>query len=99
MIYLEILLVFGLIPFLGLALLAPGRFSRHKGTFFWVVVFILWVSTFWESASVDRIWFYSPRVILSPRLLRIPVEEYAFFVLYGLLVTAVALLLRGKEAR
>ncbi len=99
MIYLQILLIFGLAPLLGLALVAPRHFQRHKGTFFWVVIFILWVGVPWESASVDRIWFYSPRVILGPRLLSIPLEEYAFFVLDGLLVTALALLLRGRRSR
>ena len=99
MTYFQILLIFGLVPFLGMALAAPHLFRRYKGTFFWVVTFILWFSIPWEITSVDRIWFYSPHVILGPRLLSIPLEEYAFFVLDGLLVTALALLLRGRRSR
>ncbi|HBY96730.1 MAG: lycopene cyclase domain-containing protein [Ardenticatenaceae bacterium] len=97
--YFQILLIFGLVPFLGLALVARHRFHRYQGTFFWVVVFILWVSVPWERASVDRIWSYSPEVILGPRLLGIPLEEYAFFVLDGLLVTALVVLLRGRRSQ
>lgn len=97
--YVQLLLIFGLAPILGLVLLAFDRFRRYQGAFFWVVTCILWVSVPWESISVERIWFYSPRVILGPRLLNIPLEEYAFFVLDGLLVTALTLLLRGRRSR
>lgn len=99
MIYFLVLLVFGLVPWLGLVLLAPDHLRRYKGTLLWVVAFIVWVSVPWEATSVDRIWFYAPRVIMGLRLLGIPVEEYAFFVLDGLLVTTLALLLRNRRHR
>jgi lycopene cyclase domain-containing protein len=97
--YIQILLFFGLIPFVVLVVVAPRLIRRYKGTFLWVLICILWVSVPWESTSADRIWFYSPKVILGPRLLHIPMEEYAFFMLDGLLVTAITLLLRGRNAQ
>jgi lycopene cyclase domain-containing protein len=96
-VYWQFLLIFGLVPLLVLLLLARRRLWRYKGTFFWVALCVLWVSLPWEAASVGRIWFYSPRVILGWRILGIPVEEYAFFVLDGLLISALALLLRRRE--
>jgi lycopene cyclase domain-containing protein len=100
MVYWQFLLVFGLVPLLGIILLRRRRLRRFKGTFFWVALGILWVSVPWEAASVGRIWFYSPKVIIGWRILGIPVEEYAFFVIDGLLITTLALLLRrgGKRA-
>jgi lycopene cyclase domain-containing protein len=97
--YIQMLLFFGLIPFVVLVGLAPRLIRYYKGIFFWVVLCIMWVSVLWESTSVDRIWFYSPKVILGPRLLRIPLEEYAFFVLDGLLVTSVTLLLHKRNSQ
>jgi lycopene cyclase domain-containing protein len=99
MLYWQFLLIFGLAPLSILLLLARRRIRRFKGTFLWVVLGILWVSVPWEAVSVNRIWFYSPRIILGWRILGIPVEEYAFFVLDGLLITAVALLLRRRRTR
>jgi lycopene cyclase domain-containing protein len=98
MIYLSILLFFGLIPLLGLVLLAPRHLWRYRGTFFWITLFILWVSVPWESSSVGRIWFYSPHTVVGLHLLGIPIEEYNFFVLDALLVTALGLLLRRGRA-
>ena len=97
--YTQMLLFFGLIPFVVLIAIAPRLIRYYKGTFFWVLVCIMWVSVLWEGSSVDRIWFYSSKVILGPRLLRIPIEEYAFFVLDGLLVTSITLLLRARNSQ
>jgi lycopene cyclase domain-containing protein len=97
MVYTRILLSFGLLPLAGLALLALRRLPRFKGTLLWVVLCILWVSISWENIAIDRIWFYAPHAILGPRLLRLPVEEYAFFVIDGLLVTVLGLLLRRRK--
>jgi lycopene cyclase domain-containing protein len=99
MIYLRILLFFGLLPLLGLALLAPHHLRRYNGTLLWVVAFVLFVSVPWEAASVNRIWFYSPQVVAGPRFLGIPLEEYIFFILDGSLVTMLALLLRNGRHR
>ncbi len=99
MVYYQFLLLFGLVPLLILLLLGRRRLWRAKGTFFWVALCILWVSIPWEAASVDRIWYYSPRIILGWRFLGIPLEEYAFFVLDGLLITTLALLLRRGGGR
>jgi lycopene cyclase domain-containing protein len=99
MVYWQFLLIFGLLPLSVLALVAHRRLWRAKGTFLWVVLCILWVSIPWEAASVDRIWFYDPRIILGWRILGIPIEEYAFFVLDALLITTLTLLLRRGGKR
>jgi 15-cis-phytoene synthase/lycopene beta-cyclase len=98
MVYWQFLLILGLAPLLILALLLRNRLWRYKGTLLWIAICILWVSVPWEASSVDRIWFYSPRVILGLRILGIPVEEYFFFVLDGLLITALGLALRRGGA-
>jgi lycopene cyclase domain-containing protein len=87
MVYWQFLLLFGLVPLLGLTFLARRRIRQYKGTFLWVLLGILWVSVPWEAAAVGRIWFYAPKIILGWRILGIPVEEYVFFVLDGLLIT------------
>jgi lycopene cyclase domain-containing protein len=97
-VYWQFLLIFGLAPGAVLALLARRRFWRFKGTFLWIAICIVWLSVSWEAVFVNRVWFYSPDVILGPRILGIPIEEYAFFVLDGLLITALAVLLRRGKA-
>jgi lycopene cyclase domain-containing protein len=97
MVYTRVLLFFGLLPLAVLALLALCRLPRFKGTLLWVVLCILWVSISWENIAIDRIWFYAPHAILGPHLLRLPLEEYAFFVIDGLLVTVLGLLLRKRQ--
>jgi lycopene cyclase domain-containing protein len=100
MVYWQFLLLFGLVPLVALLLLAPRNAWRYKGTFLWVVVCILWVSIPWEAASVGRIWYYSPGAILGWRILGLPVEEYAFFIIDAVLITTLSLLLRrgGRRA-
>lgn len=96
MTYASLLLIFGLVPIALLWLAAPGVIGRYKGTLAVIVVLILLVSIPWEMAAIDRIWFYSPRVLWGPRLFNLPLEELAFFVIDGLLVGTLALLFGEK---
>jgi len=59
---------------------------------------ILLVSIPWKMLAIDRIWYYSPRVIWGPCLFRLPLEELAFFIIAGLLVATLALRL-GERFR
>lgn len=98
MTYAKILLVFGLIPIALLWATGPWVVRRYKGTLLVIVLLVLLVSIPWEMVAIDRLWFYSPRVIWGPRLLRLPLEELAFFIIDGLLVATVALRL-GERFR
>ncbi len=93
MTYALLLLVFGIVPIILLWLAAPWVVRRYKGTLFAIVIMILVVSIPWEMLAINRIWYYSPGVLWGPRLLNLPVEELAFFVIDGLLVGSLALLL------
>lgn len=100
MTYALILLIFGLIPLFAIWLARPRLIWRHKGSLLVIVILILFVSLPWEMAAIGRIWYYSPRVIWGPRVLNLPVEEIAFFIIDGLLVGSLALLLgKGLHAR
>ena len=96
MTYALLLLIFGLAPITLLWLAAPWVVRRYKGTLFIIVVLILMVSIPWEMIAIDRLWFYSPRVVWGVRLFNLPVEELTFFVIDGLLVGTLALLLGGR---
>jgi 15-cis-phytoene synthase/lycopene beta-cyclase len=96
MTYTWILLIFGLFP-LGLLWLAtPWTIRRYKASLATIVILILMVSVPWEMIAVGRIWYYSPSVILGIKLLNLPIEELAFFVIDGLLVGTLALWLDRK---
>ena len=92
-IYVWILLIFGVAPITLLWGAAPWVVRRYKGSLITIVVLISLVSIPWEILSVDRIWYYSLGAIWGPRLLNLPLEELAFFVVDGLLVGTIALLL------
>ncbi len=94
--YALLLLLFGLAPIGLLWLAAPQVVRYHKGTLVVIVALILLVSIPWEALAIDRIWYYSPRVIWGPRLFNLPLEELAFFMIDGLLVGTLALLLGDK---
>jgi len=96
MTYALLLLLFGLVPIGLLWLAAPHIIRRYKATLVVIVGLILLVSIPWEALAIDRIWYYSPRVIWGVRLLNLPIEELTFFVIDGLLVGTVALLLGEK---
>ena len=98
MTYALLLLIFGLVPISLLWLSVPWVVRRYKGTLFIIVTLILMVSIPWEMLAIDRLWYYSPRVIWGIRLFSLPVEELAFFVSDGLLVGTLALLL-GERFR
>lgn len=93
MTYALILLIFGLIPLFAIWLTRPRLIWRHKGSLFVIVILILMVSVPWEMAAIGRIWYYAPRVIWGFSVLSLPVEEFAFFIIDGLLVGSLALLL------
>lgn len=94
--YLLLLFIFGILPLASLWLIWRRLVRRHLGSLLVIVVLILLVSIPWEMMAIDRIWFYSPRVILGPRLFNLPVEEIVFFIIDGLLVGTLALLLEEK---
>jgi len=94
--YFLLLLVFGVAPLAFLWSTQPRLIWHHRGTLAIIVLLILLVSIPWEMTAIDRIWYYSPRVIVGMRLFNLPVEEIAFFVIDGLLVGTMALLLREK---
>jgi lycopene cyclase domain-containing protein len=93
MTYFLIQLLFGFLPLALLWMAAPRLVWRHRGSLAVIVLLILMISIPWEMLAVDRIWYYSPRVIVGARILNLPVEEFVFFVLDGLLVGTVALIL------
>lgn len=94
--YALLLLMFGLVPVGALWLIRPQLVRRYRGTLFVIVVLILLVSIPWEMIAIDRIWYYSPRVLWGPRVFSLPIEELAFFVIFGLLVGTVSLVLEER---
>ena len=96
MTYALLLLAFGLAPIALLWLVAPQVVRRYAGSLLVIVTLILLVSIPWEMMAIDRIWYYSPRVIWGPRLFNLPIEELAFFMINGLLVGTLALVLGEK---
>lgn len=96
MTYALLLLIFGILPTALLWLARPDLIWRYKGSLLTIVVLILLVSIPWEMLAIDRVWYYSPRIIWGPRLFNLPVEELAFFVIDGLLVGTLALWLGEK---
>jgi 15-cis-phytoene synthase/lycopene beta-cyclase len=93
MIYGWILLIFGLAPLLLLWLLQPHLVRRYAGSLLVIVILILLVGIPWEMFSVNAIWYYSPDAVWGPRLVNLPVEELAFFMIDALLVGTLALYL------
>lgn len=91
--YALLLFLFGLAPTALLWLTAPQIIRRYKDTLVVIVILILLVSIPWEMMAIDRIWYYSPRVIWGSRLFNLPIEEVFFFIIDGLLVGTLALLL------
>ena len=96
MTYTWILLLFGLIPLSLLWLSSQWIIQRYKGSLLTIVILILLVSIPWEMIAVGRIWYYSPTVIWGLRVLNLPIEEFAFFIIDGLLVGTLALWLNEK---
>lgn len=93
--YALLLLLLGVVPLVVLWLFRPRLIGRHRGSLATIVELILLVGVPWEMASVGRIWYYAPPIIWGPRLINLPVEELAFFVIDGLLVGTLALYLEG----
>lgn len=96
MTYARLLLVLGFAPTILLWLIAPDILRRHTGSLLVIVGLILMASIPWESLAIDRIWYYSPRVLWGGRFLNLPIEELAFFAIDGLLVGTLALHLEKK---
>jgi len=93
MIYGWILLIFGLTPLGLLWLMRPRLVRRYAGSLLIIVLLVLLAGIPWEMFSVNRIWYYSPVATWGPRLVNLPVEELAFFMLDALLVGTLALYL------
>lgn len=76
------------------------RLNRATGVLFWLALMIVYVGAAWESAAIDRIWFYAPSTIVGLRFLRIPLEEWGYYMLDALLVGTLALaLMKAALAR
>ena len=94
--YALLLLIFGIMPLVCLWLIGWRRIRRYVGSLLVIVVLIVLVSIPWDALAIERIWYYSPHVTSGLRLLNLPIEELAFFVIDGLLVGTLALLLGEK---
>lgn len=93
MIYTLILIGFGVIPLFVLWLVARRWIRRYAGVLFWLATMIVFVGATWESVAIDRIWFYAPGTVIGARLLNIPIEEWAYYVLDALLVATLTVVL------
>ena len=93
MTYALLLLILGVVLLVLMWLAAPRLIWRHQGALVIIVILILLVSIPWEVTAIDRIWYYSPRVIWGSRLFNLPIEEVVFFIIDGLLVGTLASLL------
>jgi lycopene cyclase domain-containing protein len=91
MTYTCVLLIFGLLPLGLLWLAAPWAIRRYKASLVTIVILISMISVPWELIAVGHVWYYSPTVILGVKLLGLPIEELAFFMIDGLLVGTLAL--------
>lgn len=99
MIYTGILLVFGVLPLLALWFVARRWIGQYAGVLFWLTPMIVFVGAFWESAAIDRVWFYAPGTVIGARWLNIPVEEWGYYVLDALLVATLAIISMKVFAR
>lgn len=63
MTYALLLLIFGVLPLVLLWLAAPHLIWRYKSSLLVIVILILLVSIPWEMLTIDRIRYYSPRII------------------------------------
>ena len=99
--YAWLLLVFGVVPLGIMWLLAPRILKRYRGTLVIIVVLIFMISVPWEMIAINRIWYYSPGILLGPTLFNLPLEELIFYAIDGLLVGTIAILLgeRYREHR
>ncbi len=95
--YAKLLLIFGVLPILVLWWLRPRVIYRHMGSLVVILLLILGASIPWEMVSINRIWYYSPTILLGLYFFNLPVEELAFFVIDGLLVGSLALVLRERR--
>ena len=93
MVYALILIGFGVIPLFALWFFARQWIAHYAGVLVWLALMIVFVGPAWESIAIDRVWFYAPSTIIGARLLNIPIEEWAYYVLDALLAATLAVLL------
>ena len=94
MIYTLILVVFGVLPLFALWFFARRWLPRYAGVLFWLALLIVVGGATWELLAIDRIWFYAPNAIWGARLMNLPVEEWAYYILDALLVATLTLVVR-----
>jgi len=97
MTYALLLLIFGVLPITILWVWKRQLIQRYLGSLAVIVVLIFMVSVPWEMVSVNVIWYYSPKILLSPLFINLPLEELAFYAIDGLLVGMLALILRAAR--
>lgn len=93
MVYALILIGFGMIPLFVLWFFARQWIGRYAGVLFWLALMIVFVGAGWESVAIDRVWFYAPGTVVGVRLLNIPIEEWAYYVLDALLAATLAVMM------
>ena len=103
MTYLEFLGVFLVPPIAGLLIVERGRLPRRLAWQLGALVAVAVVYTApWDGELIgQRVWTYPAAQVAGATLLRVPVEEYGFYVLQVVLaglVTA-ALIRRGGARR
>lgn len=93
--YAWLLLIFGVLPIGLLWIWKRNLLLRYLGSLVVIVGLIFLVSIPWEMVSVNVIWYYSPEVLIGPYFFNLPIEELAFYAIFGLLVGTLALILRA----
>jgi lycopene cyclase domain-containing protein len=93
MIYTLVLLLFGAIPLLALWLLARQWIGRYAGAMLWLALMIVFVGASWEAIAIDRVWFFALGTVIGIRLLNIPLEEWAYYILDALLAATLSIVL------
>ena len=97
MTYALLLFIFGVLPIVILWIWKRNLFRHHLGSMVVIVTLIFMVSVPWEMVSVNVIWYYSPKVLLGPLFINLPIEELVFYIVDGLMVGMLALILRAAR--
>jgi len=99
MIYLLVLLIFGVLPLFYLWIKYPHLPKKYHQTFFMIFDGVLIFSIPWEAISVNKIWFYDYKtsVVLGPTIFGFPVEELLFFIVAALLTASTTLVFKKRH--
>ncbi|MDE3088296.1 MAG: lycopene cyclase domain-containing protein [Chloroflexota bacterium] len=88
------LLFFLILPLMLVSVLKFQTLMKYKLVLVLVAIGCLGISVPWDILSVnDRIWYFSEPHIVGVWLLGLPIEEYLYILLLGLLSSGVTILL------